>query len=82
MRRLMRGCVVAQFTNVGDQHRPLTKRTLLIGYEKLAKQFEMQHLDDTPERRGLKRMGLRCTVLVGDEHTLGLGSSRVSELSG
>lgn len=30
----------------------LTKRTLLIGYEKLARQFEMQHLDDTPERRG------------------------------
>lgn len=32
--------------------------------------------------RGLTRMGLRCTVLAGDEPILGLGSSRVSEQSG
>jgi hypothetical protein len=45
-------------TTSGETAPPLTKRTLLIGYEKLARQFETQHLDDTPERRGLKRMGI------------------------
>jgi len=40
-------------------------------------------LVNAPGKYGeLTRMGLRCTVLAGDEPILGLGSSRVSEQSG